>query len=257
MKMEGNTILITGGASGIGLAFAERFLEAGNDVIICGRREDKLQAAKQKYPALHTRVCDVSKPADREALYTYVTSEFPELNVLVNNAGIQQRVDVLCATRDWNDYSQEIAANLEGPIHLTLLFVPHLRSRESAAVVNVSSGLAITPAAWAPIYSATKAGLHAFSMTLRLQLADTNVEVIEILPPAVNTDLGGIGLHTFGAPLDVFADGVFDGLRSGKSEIGFGGTQERLQFTKSEVNEAMRSMWLNFLHNNPEFRKDV
>lgn len=94
-------------------------------------------------------------------------------------------------------------------------------------------------------------------MTLRLQLADTNVEVIEILPPAVNTDLGGIGLHTFGAPLDVFADGVFDGLRSGKSEIGFGGTQERLQFTKSEVNEAMRSMWLNFLHNNPEFRKDV
>jgi uncharacterized oxidoreductase len=253
MITSGNTILITGGASGIGLAFAERFLQAGNEVIVCGRREAKLAEAKQKFPKLHTRVCDVSDEADRQSLFDWITKGFPELNILVNNAGIQQRVNLLRPMADWSHYHQEIAANLDGPIHLSLLFMPHLVHRDRAAIINVSSGLAITPAAFAPIYSATKAALHSFSMTLRMQLSHTNIQVVEVLPPAVNTDLGGVGLHTFGAPVDKFADAVFEGLEKGGIELGFGGTEQRMHASKEEIEQASKQMWEYFRSNNPEF----
>jgi uncharacterized oxidoreductase len=253
MNTTGNTVLITGGATGIGLALAERFLNAGSEVIVCGRRAEKLQEAKQRLPKLHTRVCDVSKPADRQALFSWVTSEFPELNILVNNAGIQQRVNLLNANQEWDYYQQEMAINLEGPIHLTMLFLPHLAQKEHAAIVNISSGLAITPAAWVPIYSATKAALHSFTITLRLQLAKTNVRVVEVLPPAVNTDLGGVGLHTFGVQVDEFADAVFAGFENGDLEIGYGGTEKRLHASRHEIDQATQLMWANFLKNNPEF----
>jgi uncharacterized oxidoreductase len=253
MNITGNTVLITGGATGIGLALAERFLNAGNEVIICGRRAEKLQEAKQKFPRLHTRVCDVSRAADRQTLFSWVTSEFPELNVLVNNAGIQQRVSLLNANEDWEYYQQEIAINLEGPIHLTMLFIPHLVQKEQAAIINISSGLALTPAPWVPIYSATKAALHSFTTTLRLQLANTNVSVVEVVPPAVNTDLGGAGLHTFGVPVDDFTDAVFEGFRQGDLEIGYGGTEKRLHASRTELDQATRQMWENFLRNNPQF----
>ena len=253
MNTKGNTVLITGGASGIGLALAERFLNAGSEVIICGRREEKLKEAQERFPKLHTRVCDVSDASDRESLYAWVTREFPELNVLVNNAGIQQRVNLLEANKEWSYYHQEIAANLEGPIHLTMLFLPHLLQKENAAIVNVSSGLGVTPAAWVPIYSATKAAMHSFTITLRLQLSKTSVQVIEVLPPAVNTDLGGVGLHTFGAPVNEFADAVFRGLESGDLEIGYGGTENWLRATKDEIDQATRQMWENFIRNNSNF----
>jgi uncharacterized oxidoreductase len=253
VNLTGNTVLITGGATGIGLALAERFLNAGNEVIVCGRRADKLQEAQRRFPKLHTRVCDVSKPEDRQELFSWVTSEFPNLNVLVNNAGIQQRVNLLNANEEWDYYQQEIAINLEGPIHLTMLFLPHLVKREHATIINISSGLAITPAAWVPIYSATKAALHSFTVTLRLQLAKTNVDVVEVLPPAVNTDLGGVGLHTFGVPVDDFADAVFTGLENGKLEIGYGGTEKRLDAARHELDQATQQMWENFLKNNPQF----
>jgi len=253
LKAKDNTILITGGASGIGLAFAERFLRAGNEVIICGRRKEKLEEAKEKFPALHTRVCDVTDEADRRTLSLWTIREFPKLNVLVNNAGIQQRVNLINASEDWRYYHQEIAANLDGPIPLSMLFTPHLVNKKHASIINVSSGLAITPATWAPIYSATKAALHSFSMSLRLQLDETSVEVIEVLPPAVNTDLGGVGLHTFGVPLDEFADAVFEGLANRDSEIGYGGTEHRLSASKAERDIATKQMWDNFVQHNPQF----
>jgi uncharacterized oxidoreductase len=253
MNITGNTVLITGGASGIGLALAERFLNAGNEVIVCGRRQEKLNEAKQRFPQLHTHVCDVANEADRKSLFTWVTSEFPELNVLVNNAGIQQRVNLLKPNNEWSYYHQEIAINLEGPIHLTLLFVPHLVQKKNATIINVSSGLAITPATWAPMYSATKAALHSFTMTLRLQLSKTNVEVVEVLPPAVNTDLGGPGLHTFGVPVDDFADAVFKGFEAGNLEIGYGGTEKRGRASRDEIDQATKQMWEGFLRNNPHF----
>jgi uncharacterized oxidoreductase len=253
MKLTGNTILITGGASGIGLAFAERFLKEGNKVIVVGRRIEKLQDAKEMYPELVIRGCDVSKKEDRIKLFEWVMNDYPDLNVLVNNAGIQQRVNLLQADHDWDYYQNEIAINVEGPIHLSTLFIPHFIKQNDSAILNVTSGLAIMPGVWVPIYSATKAAMHSFSLTLRHQLEKTNIEVIEILPPAVNTDLGGVGLHTFGAPLDDFADTIFNGLRNGLIEIGYGGTEKRIGASREEIERGMKMAWENFLKNNPEF----
>lgn len=253
MRLSGNTVMITGGASGIGLAFAEQFLKEGNEVIIVGRREEKLSEAKKKYPLLHTRVCDVSIERERNQLYEWIIKEFPSVNVLVNNAGIQQRVNLLNAPNDWKYYQKELAINMEGPIHLSMLFIPHFKKQKEATIINITSGLAIQPGIWVPVYSATKAAMHSFTVTMRQQLEDTGVEVVEVLPPAVNTDLGGAGLHTFGAPLHDFITGIFDGLRKGRLEIGYGGTEKRLTAPKEEIERDMKSAWQNFLKNNPNF----
>ncbi|KAA3439822.1 SDR family oxidoreductase [Rufibacter hautae] len=246
MKLAGNTVLITGGASGIGLALAERFLKAGSTVIICGRRSDKLNEAKEKYPELHTLVCDVAREADRIALLEWTTAEFPTLNVLVNNAGIQRRVNLVTEQEEWSKTQQEIAINLEAPIHLCSLFVNHLKEQPHAAIVNVTSGLAFTPGVFAPVYCATKAALHSFTMSLRYLLSKSNVEVVEIVPPAVNTDLGGTGLHTFGVPLDEFADSVMQRIDNGELEVGFGTSEVRRNASRKE-NDAffleMNSRW--------------
>ena len=222
MDVRGNTILITGGSNGIGLALAERFLRKDNNVIICGRREEKLKAARERFPGLHIRPCDVADEAQRIALRDWAVKEFPGLNVLVNNAGIQQRIDLKDQNPDWADYKLELAINLEAPLHLSKLFLPHLLKQPRPVIINVSSGLAFMPPVWAPVYGAAKAGLHSFTFGLRRQLAEAGLTVIEIIPPAVNTDLGGPGQHTFGAPVDEFADEVFRGLENGQAEVGFG-----------------------------------
>lgn len=242
MNLSGNTILITGGSNGIGLAFAERFLKLGNKVIICGRREEKLESAKSKYPELHIKKCDVSVESERIELFEYIQKEFPELNVLVNNAGIQNRTNLLEANNDWKYYQQEIAINFEAPTHLSMLFLSHLVKKENAAIINVSSGLAFVPMAAAPIYCATKAAVHSFTMSLRQQLSKTNVEVIEVAPPAVNTDLCRPGLHTFGAPIDEFADGIFNGLQKGLNEIGYSYSEKSLRLSRDEVDVLFEKM---------------
>ncbi|SFL77731.1 uncharacterized oxidoreductase [Paenibacillus sp. 1_12] len=245
MKLSGNTILITGGGSGIGLAFAERFIKAGNQVIVCGRRENVLQHAKEESPSLITRVCDLTIESERTALFDWVTANYPEVNVLVNNAGIQQRFNVLKADAkdNWSYFSKEITANIEAPVHLSMLFAPFFAAKEEASIISVTSGLAFTPLAIAPIYSATKAALHSFTISLRHQLSATSVEVIEVAPPAVNTDLGGPGLHTQGEPLDAFVDGIFKGLEEGKSEIGFGTSVSRLRMSRDEIDEYTEKMY--------------
>jgi uncharacterized oxidoreductase len=245
MKLTGNTILITGGGSGIGLAFAERFINAGNTVIITGRREQVLQDAKDKFPGLITRVSDLNIESERIALFDWVTTNYPEVNVLVNNAGTQQRFNVLKADarNNWAYFNQEITTNLEAPLHLAMLFAPLFAAREAAAILNVTSGLAFTPFAIGPIYSATKAALHSFTMSLRLQLSDTSVEVIEIAPPAVNTDLGGSGLHVHGEPLDAFTDGIFQGLAEGLQEIGYGTSVDRLRMSRDKIDEYAVNMY--------------
>ncbi|WP_261304396.1 SDR family oxidoreductase [Paenibacillus andongensis] len=237
MKLIGNTILITGGGSGIGLAFAERFIKAGNKVIVCGRRENVLQQAKDKVPNLITHVCDLEMESERVALFDWVAANFPDVNVLVNNAGIQLRYNVLKAdARDnWSYFSKEITTNLEAPCHLSMLFAPYFAAKETAAIINVTSGLAFTPFAIAPIYSATKAALHSFTISLRHQLSETAVKVIEVAPPAVNTYLGGAGLHTQGEPLDAFSDGIFNDLAEDKMEIGYGTSVARLRMSRDEI----------------------
>jgi uncharacterized oxidoreductase len=241
MNAASSTVLVTGGASGIGLALAERFQRAGSRVVVCGRRREKLREAAERLPGLLTRACDLALPGEREALHRWVTSEVPEVNVLVNNAGIQRRFR-LTEPEPWEETEREIAIDFDAAVHLTLLFLPHLRTRTGAAIVNVTSGLAFVPMASAPVYSATKAALHSFTLSLRVQLAGTGVDVVEVIPPAVNTDLGGPGLHTAGAPLDDFADSVMQRLLAGQQEIPYGTSERSSRASRAELEEIFQRM---------------
>jgi uncharacterized oxidoreductase len=241
MELGSNTVLITGGASGIGLALATRFLSAGSEVIVCGRREKVLREARAAHPRLAVRVCDVSSETDRVALIDWAVAEYPRLNVLVNNAGIQNRTE-LTGVIDWPRTRQEIAINLDAPVHLSASFIPHLLTQQSPAIINVTSGLAFVPMASAPIYCATKAALHSFTLSLRHQLAGTPIQVIEIAPPAVNTNLGGAGLHTFGVPLDEFADAAIAGLRQGDVEITYGFSAQTSRASRDELDATFNRM---------------
>jgi uncharacterized oxidoreductase len=241
MQLASHTVLITGGASGIGLALAERFLRAGSQVAVCGRRSEKLAEAKAIHPEIKTFVCDVGQAADRIALLDQATRELPGLDVLVNNAGIQRRVR-LAEAGDWEKVREEIAINLEAPVHLSTLFIPHLLKQERPAIVNVTSGLSFAPLAGVPVYCATKAALHSFTLSLRHQLAGTPIEVVEIIPPAVDTDLGGPGLHTFGVPLDEFADGVAARLDRGDTEVPYGTAEYVSRASRSELDGVFKRM---------------
>ncbi len=241
MELSSNTVLVTGGASGIGLALAARFLRAGSRVVVCGRRTAQLQAARQRHPDLATHASDLAAPEGREALVDWATRTFPSLNVIVNNAGIQRRV-ALAEAEPWEVTRQELAINLDAPIHLSRLFVPHLARHPSAAIINVTSGLAFTPLAAVPIYSATKAALHSFTLSLRHQLAGTTIQVIELAPPAVDTDLGGPGLHTFGVGVDEFADAAMKGIGDGDLEVAYGFAAQSSRASRQELDEIFRRM---------------
>ncbi len=242
MKLDSNTVLVTGGASGIGLAIAERFLKAGSRVIVCGRREDKLREAKSKNPKLETRICDVAKESERASLVKWITREFPEFNVLVNNAGIQRRVDLLAPAEAWETTRQELVVNLEAPIHLTQLILPYLLKQQHPAIINITSGLSFSLLANVPVYSATKAAFHSFTLSLRHQLSKTPIEVLEIAPPAVDTDLGGPGLHTFGVNLDEFADSVMGRVAEGEQEVGFGFSEKARLGSRAELDEIFKRL---------------
>jgi uncharacterized oxidoreductase len=195
MNIKGNTVLITGGATGIGLALAEAFLDAGNEVIICGRRANRLEEAKAKLPKIHTKICDVSKDGQRKDLIKWTIENFPAFNILVNNAGIQRMLFLKkeCATEA---ICAEVDTNFVAPMHLTNLAVGHLSKKNEAAIINISSGLAFIPLAIAPVYCATKAALHSFCMSSRHQLKGTPIKVFEVAPPIVETELGRDGSRT-------------------------------------------------------------
>jgi uncharacterized oxidoreductase len=190
MQTTNNTIFITGGSTGIGLAMAETFIQEGNQVLICGRRESKLFEAKQKNPNLHIRVCDIGKKSEREALYHWATSEFSNINMLINNAGIQKEIDFTTGASNLNDDESEIEINFTAVVHLSALFIPHfMKQKKECAIVNVTSGLAFIPLKIVPVYCATKAAMHTFSISLRSQLLKSNVKVFEVAPPIVKTEL--------------------------------------------------------------------
>jgi uncharacterized oxidoreductase len=239
MNLSSSTILITGGASGIGLAFAERFAKLGSTVIVCGRRDDVLAEAKKK--GLETIRTDVGREADRVALVRQAVERFPKLNVLVNNAGIQRR-GFADDKAPWSEREQEIAINFAAPAHLTALLIPHLEKQKDAAIVNITSGLAFVPGVFAPVYCATKAAMHSLSVSLRHDLQRKSIEVIEIIPPMVNTDLGGKGLHNEGVPLDEFADAMLEGLKRGETEIGYGFSEKARNATRAELDAISARM---------------
>jgi uncharacterized oxidoreductase len=241
MEFKANTVLITGGATGIGFALAERFIRAESSVIICGRRKHKLKEAQSKYSQLHIRVCNVADPSERTALFTWATESFPALNMLVNNAGIQQRIE-LQQKPSWEILGEEVAINLEAPIHLSTLFIPHLLKQDRPAIINITSGLSFVPKANVPVYCATKAALHSFTLSMRHQLSGTPITVIEIIPPAVDTDLGGKGLHTFGAPLDEFTDAIVKQLKKGSIEATYGFSSESSRATREQLEAIFEQM---------------
>jgi uncharacterized oxidoreductase len=190
MNIQNNVVLITGGATGIGFSLAEAFIKAGNKVIICGRRQNKLEEAKCKLPQLQIRNCDVSKEMERKALLDWIKDNSKDFNVLVNNAGIQRMVDLRKGTQDLKGGESEIETDLVAPIQLSAHFIPLLMKKNEAAIVNVSSGLAFVPLAFMPVYCATKAAVHSFTVSLRHQLKDTSIKVFEVVPPMVDTELG-------------------------------------------------------------------
>ena len=189
MDLKNSTVLITGGTSGIGLEFVRQLAEHGATVIITGRNLDALNETKRKHPEVQIFQSDVSKPQDIENLYHNVTQRFPALNIIINNAGLMRLIDLQDATLSLENINREIAINLSGTVQMVHQFLPHLLTKKSAAIVNVSSGIAFMSYSSAPVYSATKAGVRAYTQALRLQLQETSVKVFELIPPGVNTNL--------------------------------------------------------------------
>ena len=193
MELSNRTVLVTGGTSGIGLGIAESFLRSKSKVIVCGRNKEKLSTVKEKFPDIMVLPCDVGNASQRKKLAEEVLRRFPDLDILVNNAGIQRYIDLKKGYDELKSGEDEIAINFVATVELTSLFIGHLMKRPSAAIINVSSGLGFMPMLNTPIYSATKAAIHTYSLVLRQQLKDTSVRVIEIVPPMVDTDLNKEG----------------------------------------------------------------
>lgn len=238
MQLSNNKILITGGASGIGLGLTERFLRENNQVIICGRRNEILAEVSNKYPKVFTRVCDLMNETERKDLYDWVAENHPDVNVLINNAGIQQWMNI----SDENFFTkakQEIITNIEAPMHLTALFI---QSPALKTVINVTSGLSFVPLTKVPVYSATKAFFHSFTLSLRQMLAEKNIEVIELVPPSLNTDLGGKGLHDAAPPVSAFIDSIFEQLKENKQQLTFGFSAAMVIASPKELDETFKKM---------------
>lgn len=234
MKISKNKILITGGGSGIGLGLTERFIKENNSVVICGRRQDLLKEISDQFPSVITKVADLTVAAEREELYRWVSENHPDVNVLINNAGIQQWMAVT-DTDFFQRAKEEIAINIEAPLHLTSLFI-NLKSLE--AIINVTSGLSFVPLSKTPVYSATKAFLHSFTLSLRYLLRSKNIEVIEMIPPALNTDLGGKGLHDTAPPVSAFIDAIFVQLKEGSDRLSFGFSEAMTKAGPDEIQKA-------------------
>lgn len=189
MELSGQTVLITGGASGIGLALTERFVQHGNQVIVVGRSADKLERLKVEYPSVTTYCCDVGVKEQLDRLVQRIYDNHADLNVIINNAGIQHNYSFIDGPVTPDLVTEEITVNLTSPIELLSRLIPLLMPHKEAAIVNVTSGLGLAPKKSAPVYCATKAGLRIFTKALRYQLENTNIKVFEIIPPLVDTDM--------------------------------------------------------------------
>lgn len=221
-----SNVLITGGSEGIGKALAMRFIKTGARVIITGRSAEKLKSATNEIPKLETVVNDIAIPEARKTLATYLEGHMPGINILINNAGIQRRIALAEDQAPWAERQAEIDILLSAPIHLNHLLIPILLAHgKPSLIVNVSSGGAFIPQVFAPVYSACKAAIHSYTITLRHSLAGTNCRVVELIPPAVQTGLaGGDTMH--GVPVELFADHVFAKLTSSEvTELGYGQTE--------------------------------
>jgi uncharacterized oxidoreductase len=240
MPLQGNTVFITGGTSGIGRGLAEAFHQRGNQVIISGRREDRLKEICARHAGVHSFVLDVTSPESIRKVAREVIGKFPALNCLINNAGVQMHVSDVHNLDD-ADVQKEIDTNLLGPIRLTAALLPHLESKPNAAVMNVSSGLAFVPMARFPVYCATKAAIHSWTLSLRHQLRNKGVKVIELIPPWVATELGGPSKPAPNnpdhgpMPLDTFIAEAMKELESDADEVAIGDAKRLLAATSPDA----------------------
>ena len=240
MQMEGNTIFITGGSSGIGCALAEAFHRRGNQVIISGRREDRLKEICARHAGMAHFVLDVTDPNSIRSVARQVTSDFPALNSVFNNAGVQMRAGISAdGLLDEQSLETEITTNLFAPIRVAAAFLPHLAKQAGGTLVNVSSGLAFVPMARFPVYCATKAAIHSWTMTLRYQWQKLGVKVIELIPPYVGTELGGprkqeLNLGPQPMPLDAFITETMKELESDADEIAIADAKKLFAATSPE-----------------------
>lgn len=224
MNLQNNTILVTGGTGGFGYEFASKLIALGNTVIITGRNAEKLREVKQKLPSVHTIQSDVSKSGDIIRLHHQVTTEFPDLNILINNAGEMRKIS-LNRDHDLTELTREIEINLMGPIRMVQQFLPHLKTKSNAAIVNVTSGIALMAFPISPIYSASKSGLRSYTQALRVQLKHSGIKVIELVAPGSSTPLNdkflnedGFNTNALMAPEKV-VDAAIKGIQRDKDEI--------------------------------------
>jgi uncharacterized oxidoreductase len=244
MKLIGRTILITGGSAGIGLAFALKFLELGNEVIITGRRQAQLDAVKAQHPKLHTIQSDSADPAQIAALAARVKQDFPKLDVLMNNAGVGVAKNLRNSVGDLAGLMTEMEINVGGVIRTTSALIDILTANHGT-VINVSSGLAFAPLPAMPVYSASKAAVHSYTQSLRFQLEDSGVEVIDLMPPAVRTDMtsefdeAGLSAIT----TDELVNKTLAALRAGKREIRPGQSSQLALMRRLAPNFINRQLW--------------
>jgi uncharacterized oxidoreductase len=213
MKPSGNTVLITGGGSGIGRGLAEALHKLGNEVVIAGRRKQALDETTAANPGMQSVVLDIEKRGGVLPFAAEAVGKFPALNVLINNAGIMSAEKLIDPQEDLADAEAIVATNLLGPIRLTAALMPHLKKQPSATIMNVSSGLAFVPMVLTPTYCATKAAIHSYTQSLRFQLKKTNIEVLELIPPYVATDLMGGKSDPRAMPLDKYIAEVMSILK--------------------------------------------
>jgi uncharacterized oxidoreductase len=232
MKLSDRTVLVTGGSGGIGLGIAEAFHGSGSKVIICGRDREKLAAVEKRLPGITAIPCDLGDARHREDLAGEVLRRFPDLDILVNNAGVQRYVDLTKGYDELKSGEDEITVNFVATVQLTALFIGHLMERPSAAVINVSSRLGLMPMVNIPIYCATKAAVHTYSLVLRQQLKNTSVRVVEIVPPMVDTGLNKAGRDAAhakfrGISLSEYIPTVIEGLENDADTV-FHGDGEKI-----------------------------
>ena len=249
MDLSNRTVLVTGGSSGIGLGIAEAFLQAKSRVIICGRDVERLRVVEQRHPEITTIPCDVGDAPQRQALAREVLRRFPDLDILVNNAGIQRYIDLKKGYEDLKSGEDEIAINFVSTVELTALFITSLLERPAASIINVSSALGLMPMVNMPVYCATKAAIHTYTLVLRQQLKDTPVKVVEILPPTVETGLNQAGRSAArnrykGISVEEYMPTVIQGLESDTDMIFHGeGTKLMSQPRRESEGRLLNPSW--------------
>jgi uncharacterized oxidoreductase len=244
MKLSDRTVLVTGGTSGIGLGIAKAFHQSKSQVIVCGRDREKLSLTEKQFPEITALHCDVGDARQRQNLAAEVLHRFPELDTLVNNAGIQRYIDLKKGFEELKSGEDEIAINFVSIVEMTALFIDHLIKRPSAAIVNVGSGLGFMPMINTPVYSATKAAIHTYTLVLRQQLRGTSVKVIEIIPPMVDTGLnkngrGSARLKFRGLSLSEYIPSVIKGFENDADMIFYGEGERIMAESRGESEKRL------------------